>query len=104
MCGIDAEDKTLRYLVERHHGQKQYFIFRTICELAANSNVITSEKWFDVEIDSEQNENLLKALTTNFKTRHFGSKRIAIKKDYGYILSNLCKKLRIFRSFFIFLF
>ena len=97
MCGIDAEDKTLRYLVERHHGQKQYFIFRTICELAANSNVITGEKWFDVEIDSEQNENLLKALTTNFITRNFETQRIAIKEGHGYKLSNLYKKLEVFK-------
>ena len=33
--------------------EKQYFIFRRICELAVNSNVRTSEKWFDFEIDSE---------------------------------------------------
>ena len=75
-----------------------------ICELAANSNIITGEKWFDAEIDSAQNENLLKTLTANFITRHFGSKRKAIKKGYRYILSNLYKKLRIYRSFFIFLF
>ena len=37
MYGIDAEDKTLRYLVERHHGQTQYFIFRGICELAVKN-------------------------------------------------------------------
>ena len=74
MYGIDAEDKTLRYLIERHHGQTQYFVFRRICELAVNSNIITSEKWFDVESNSEQNENLSKALKTNFITRNFGSK------------------------------
>ena len=53
MYGIEAEDKTLRYFVKRHHGKTQYFIFRRICELAVNSNVRTSEKWFDFEIDSE---------------------------------------------------
>ena len=65
MYGIDGKDKTLCYLVERHPGQTQYFVFRRMCEPATNSNFITGEKWFDVEIDSEQNENLLKALTTN---------------------------------------
>ena len=53
MYGIDAEDKTLRYLVERHHGQTQFFVFRRIFELAVNSNNLTSEKWFDVESNSD---------------------------------------------------
>ena len=97
MYRIDAEDKTLRYVVERYHGQTQYFVFRRICELAINSMIITGEKWFHVESDSEQNENSLKALTVNFITKNFGSKRIAIKKGHGYKLSNLYKKLRVIR-------
>ena len=94
---IDVEDKTLRYVVEHHHGQTQYFIFRRICELAINSMVIIGEKWLHVEIDSEQNENLLKAFTVNFITKNFGSKQIAIKKGHRYKLSNLYKKLRVIR-------
>ena len=57
MYGIDAEDKTLRYLVEHHHGQTQFFVFRRIFELAVSSNILTSEKWFDVESNSDWNEN-----------------------------------------------
>ena len=38
MYGIDTEDKALRYLVDR---QTHYFIFRRICELAVNNNVLT---------------------------------------------------------------
>ena len=68
-----------------------------VTNVAANINVITGEKWFDVEIDSEQNENLLKALTTNFITRNFGTRRIAMKEGHGYKLSNLYKKLRVFK-------
>ena len=68
-----------------------------VTNVAANINVITGEKWFDVEIDSEQNENLLKALTTNFITRNFRTRRIAMKEGHGYKLSNLYKKLRVFK-------
>ena len=76
-------------------GEGSLTIFVT--DVAANINVITSEKWFDVEIDSEQNENLLKALTTNFITRNFETQRIAIKEGHGYKLSNLYKKLEVFK-------
>ena len=92
MSGIDTEDKVLRYLVDR---QTQYFIFRRIYELAENNNALTGEKWFDFEIDSEQI--LLKALTTNFITRNFGSRRLAIKESHQYKQSNVSRKVRIFR-------
>ena len=35
---------------------------------------MTSEKWFDVEIDAEQNERLLKDMTTKFIVRFWEQK------------------------------
>ena len=57
---IDEKDETLRSLVECGHEKKQYYIYKRICELAVNSFVVTSEKWFNMEIDTEQNKKLLK--------------------------------------------
>ena len=43
---------------------KQYFIFKRICEIAVNSFAVSHAKWFDVEIDAEQNEKLIVDITT----------------------------------------
>ena len=59
------KDEELRKLIERDHGMRLYYIFKRICEIAVNSFVVTYEKWFDVEIDLEQNEQLVKDMTTS---------------------------------------
>ena len=62
--GINEKDEELRKLIERDHGMKQYFIFKRICEIAVNSFAVSHAKWFDVEIDTEQNEKLIVDITT----------------------------------------
>ena len=37
--------------------------------MAVNSFVVTSKKWFDMKIDAEQSEKLLKDITTKFLTK-----------------------------------
>ena len=59
------KDEELRKLIERDHGMRLYYIFKRICEIAVNSFVVKYEKWFDVEIDLEQNEQLVKDMTTS---------------------------------------
>ena len=44
--------------MERDYKKQSYYIYKKICELATNSFVITSEKWFDVETGAKQNEKL----------------------------------------------
>ena len=62
--GINEKDEELRKLIERDHGMKQYFIFKRICEIAVNSFAVSHAKWFDVEINAEQNEKLIVDITT----------------------------------------
>ena len=59
-------DEKLKSPLERNHGKRNYYICKRICELATNSFVVSYENWFGVEIDAEQNENLLKDLTSKF--------------------------------------
>ena len=52
---------TLINIIERDYKKQNYYNYEKICELATNSYLITSEKWFDA--NAEQNEKLLKDLT-----------------------------------------
>ena len=63
--GINKNGAELRKLVEKDYGMRQYYIFKRSCEIAVNSFVGYHTKWFDGEIDAEQNEQLLKDITTN---------------------------------------
>ena len=63
--GINKNDAELRKLVEKDYVMRQYYIFKRICEIAVNSFVAYHTKWFDIEIDAEENEQLLKDITTN---------------------------------------
>ena len=74
--GIIEKDENLNLLIERDHGKKEYYIYRINCELAVNSFFITSKKWFNVEIDTEQNKRLLKDITTKFLTKLLRSRRV----------------------------
>ena len=74
--GIDEKDENLNLLIERDHGKKEYCIYKRICELAVNSFVVRSKKRFDVEIEAEQNERLLKDITTKLLTKSLKSRRV----------------------------
>ena len=78
--GINEKDEELCKLIERDHGMGLYYIFKRICETANNSFVVTYEKWFDVEIDLEQSEQLLKDMTTKLMTQNIGTRQVETKK------------------------
>ena len=79
---------------------KQYFIFKRICKIAANSFVVSHAKWFDVEIDAEQNGKLIKDITTNLITQSRRSRRVETK------LEHVCidMTIRVFKKFFLLFF
>lgn len=95
--GIDEEDENLCSLAEWDQGKKDYYIYKRICELAVNSFVVASEKWFDVEIDVEQNEKLLKDITAKFLTKSLRSRLVERKDGHGYELSNLYRTIKVFK-------
>ena len=68
--GIDENDEILKSL-----DQRDYYTYKRICGLAINSFVVSCQKWFDVEIDAKQNEQLLKHITTKFYTNSLSSRR-----------------------------
>ena len=53
----DLDGSIIENIIERDYKKQNYYIYKKIYELATNSFVITSENWFDVETDAEQNEN-----------------------------------------------
>ena len=63
MYGVDEKDEILNSLVQQN--AKDYYTYKRICELAVESSVVSSEKWFYVEIDAEQNQKLLTKLLSN---------------------------------------
>ena len=77
---INEKDEELCKLIERDHGMRLYYIFKRICEIAINSFVVTYERWFGVEIDLEQNEQLVKGMTTNLMTQKIGIRQVETKK------------------------
>ena len=81
--GIDEKDENLNLLIERDHGKKEYCIYKRICELAVNSFVVRSKKRFDVKIEAEQNERLLKDITTKLLTKSLKSRRVEKKLIMG---------------------
>ena len=94
---INKKDEELCKLIERDHGMRLYYIFKRICEIVINSFVVIYKKWLDVEIDLEQNEQLVKGITTNLMTQKIGTRRVKTKKRHGYTLSNLCMTIQVFK-------
>ena len=50
-----------------------------------------------MEIDTEQNERLLKDITTKFLTKLLKSRRVEKKIGHGFEISNLLSTIRIFK-------
>ena len=92
MHDIDEKDETLNSLVQQN--AKDYYIYKRICELAVESFVVSSKKQFDVEIDAEKNQKLLKDKIVNKI-----AKKLAGRKNvgHGYELSNLYRIIRVFK-------
>ena len=82
-------DEKLKSPLERNHGKRNYYICKRICELATNSFVVSYENWFGVEIDAEQNENLLKDLTSKFYAKILKSRRVEETIGHHYKIGNL---------------
>ena len=53
-------------MVEHDLSRAEYYIYKILRELAVNSNVQSMDKYFDVEIDSEQNHKLLEDIRRKF--------------------------------------
>ena len=71
---IDENDEILKSL-----DQHDYYTYKIICGLAIDSFVVSYQKWFDVEIDAKQNEQLLKDITTKFYTNSLSSRWVEKK-------------------------
>ena len=82
-------DEKLKSPLERNHRKRNYYICKRICELATNSFVVSYENWFGVEIDAEQNENLLKDLTSKFYAKILKSRRVEETIGHHYKIGNL---------------
>ena len=102
--GINEKDEELCKLIERDHGMRHYFIFKRICKIAVNSFVVSHAKWFDVEIDTEQNEKLIIDITTNLITQVRGSREVETKHGRGYKLTNRFITIRVFKWGFFWVF
>ena len=87
MYGIDEKDEILNSLVQQN--AKDYYTYKRICELAVESSVVSSEKWFYVEIDAEQNQKLLTKLLSNWQVEK--------KVGHGYEFSNLYRIIRVLK-------
>ena len=70
--------------------------------MAINRFAVSYQKWFDIEIDAKQNEQLLKDTTTKFNTNSFSSRRVEKNVCHGYEVGNLYRTIRVFKWFFIF--
>ena len=88
--GIDENDEILKSL--DHH---DYYIYKRICGLAINRFVVSYQKWFDIEIDAKQNEQLLKDITTKFYTNSLSSRRVEKNVCHGYEVGNLYRTISI---------
>ena len=82
-------DEKLKSPLELSHGKRNYYICKRICELATNSFVVSYENWFGIEIGAEQNENLLKDLTSKFYAKILKSRRVEETIGHHYKIGNL---------------
>ena len=95
--GINTKDEELHKLIERDHGTRQYFIFKRIFKIAVNGFAVSHAKWFDVEIDAEQNEKVIIDITTNLITQVRGSRKVETKHRCGCKLSNWFITICVFK-------
>lgn len=65
--GINENDEHLKWIKTQKFGD--YKIFKRICELATETLVVPSERWFDLEINPVEHDQLLRDITKCFITR-----------------------------------
>ena len=92
---IDQTDIQLRALTER--SASNYKIFKIICELAGGF-IVSSEKWFVVEIDKEEYFHLVKNLTNKLLKHIIEKRRVEKKEGHGFKLGNLFVTITVYKS------
>ena len=95
LYNINEKDEKLCLLVQIN--ERDYYIYKRICNLVLNSFVVSSEKWFDVDIDAQQNERLLKHFTTKLFRKFLRSRREEKEVGHGYELGKLYIIMRVFK-------
>ena len=95
LYNINEKDEKLCLLVQIN--ERDYYIYKRICNLVLNSFVVSSEKWFDVDIDAEQNERLLKHFTTKLFRKFLRSRREEKEVGHGCELEKLYITMRVFK-------
>ena len=91
---IDQTDTQLRALIER--SVSIYQIYKRICELVGGF-VVSSEKYFVVEIDEETNFHLVKGLTDKLMTTIIKWRRIEEKEGHAFKSSNLFVTMTVYK-------
>ena len=93
--GINENDEHLKWIKTQKFGD--YKIFKRICELATETLVVPSERWFDLEINPVEHDQLLRDITKCFITRFWKCRRV--KKDGPEFLCEWYITLRVFKTF-----
>ena len=88
MYGIDEKDEILNSLVQQN--AKDYYTYKKNCELAVENSVVSSQKWFCVEIDAEKKKKKL-------LTKSLSNWLVEKKVGHGYELSNLYRIIRVLK-------
>ena len=60
MYNVNKNDEKLCALVQKN--ETDYLIYKRICEFALNSFIVSSQNWFDAEIDADENGKLVEDL------------------------------------------
>ena len=94
---IDENDEQLKSLIECDHEKKSSYIYKRISELAVNSFVVLYEKWFKVDIDDEQNEHLLKDITSKIFMKILKIRQIEKKLGHYYEIENLDRTIKVYK-------
>ena len=92
MYNINENDEKLCALLQKN--ETNYLIYKRICELVPNSFVLSSQNWFDVEIDADENgklvEDLNKKVVTKF-LRSMQDRKISCELENLYLLIEYLK-------------
>ena len=96
MYNINKNDERLCALVQKN--ETDYLIQKRICELGPNSFIVSSQNWFDVEIDAVENGKLVEKLNKKVLTKFLRNRQY--RKINGE-LGNLYLTLKVFKVNFI---
>ena len=77
--------------------KKKYHIYKRLCELAPNSQVIDNKYWFVVKIDYQENRDLVDNLQKLFFKKVLKKATPDTKVGNHALVGNLFKKLKMFK-------